>query len=91
MNANNIKTQLFLLVKYDLRGHGRSDKVIFLFNNKLFLLFILLKSNLTKHYNYMDANIMKIRNFDKVKYDLKGHWRSYNTTFMLKSLLHIHL
>ena len=34
---------------------------------------------------------MKLQNFHKMKYDLKGHPRSYMTTFMPKSFQHIRL
>ena len=36
MNTNNIKTQLFHSIKYDLKGHLRSHKLV-LFLNQLFL------------------------------------------------------
>ena len=39
----------------------------------------------------MNANIIKMQIFHKMKYDLKGHPRSYKTTFMLKSFFHIRL
>ena len=39
----------------------------------------------------MNANIMKMQNFQKNKYDLKGHPRSNKTTFMSKSFQHIRL
>ena len=46
-NANNMKTQLVYLIKYDLRGQESSHKAIFVFNKELFLKYIFcLKSNL---------------------------------------------
>ena len=38
MNTNNIKSQNFYDMKYDLKGHKRSQKVILKFQNHLFLL-----------------------------------------------------
>ena len=37
MNSNNMKTKLFYLMKYDLKGYWRSHKVIFLFKKKQLL------------------------------------------------------
>ena len=41
MNANIIKTQIFHKIKYDLKGHGRSQKVLFVFKNQLFRKYLL--------------------------------------------------
>ena len=38
MNANIVKTQLFYKIKYDLKGHSRSQTTTLLFKNSLFLL-----------------------------------------------------
>ena len=38
MIANIVKTQIFHKMKYDLRGHFRSDMVNFMFKNLPFLL-----------------------------------------------------
>ena len=42
MNANIVKTQFFCKIKYDLKGHSRSQTMTFLFKQSLFLLFMLL-------------------------------------------------
>ena len=75
LNVDYIKTQIFLKIKYDLRGNWRSHKVNFLFKSLLFLfkefdltgywrslLKILFKGFLKIYYYqklYMNANIMK--------------------------------
>ena len=54
MNANIVKMQIFHKIKYDLRGHSRSQRMIFLIENTPFLLFMLLidwkKTNAAEHY-----------------------------------------
>ena len=53
MNANIKMAHIFLKMKYDLKGHLRSYKMIFLLKNVLFLKFIFcLKSNFIKTYEY---------------------------------------
>jgi hypothetical protein len=42
MNANIVKMQIFHKIKYDLRGHSRSQILTFLIKNLLFLLVMLL-------------------------------------------------
>jgi hypothetical protein len=42
MNANIVKMQIFYKIKYDLRGHSRSQIMTFLNKNSPFLLFKLL-------------------------------------------------
>ena len=42
MNANIVKTHPFYKIKYDLKGHSRSQTTTILFKNSLFLLFVLL-------------------------------------------------
>ena len=47
MNANIIKTQIFHKMKYDLKGHYRTHKLILKFQNNPFLQFVIcLKPNL---------------------------------------------
>ena len=38
MNANFVKMQIFYKIKYDLKGHSRSQKMTFLFKNPILLL-----------------------------------------------------
>ena len=45
----------------------------------------------TKNIKTAFEDIMKTQFFDKMKYDLKGHPRSYKTTFMQKSFQYIRL
>ena len=40
MNAYIMKTQIFHKIKYDLKGHWRSQKEIFVFKNQLFLKYL---------------------------------------------------
>ena len=42
INVNIVKMQIFHKIKYDLRGHSRSQKMTFLIKNSPFLLFMLL-------------------------------------------------
>ena len=42
MNANIVKMQIFYWIKYDLRGHSRSQIMTLLIKNSPFLLFMLL-------------------------------------------------
>ena len=42
INANILKMQVFHKIKYDLRGHSRSQKLTFIIQNSPFLLFVLL-------------------------------------------------
>jgi hypothetical protein len=42
MNANIVKMQIFHKIKYDLRGHSRSQIMTFLIKKSPFLLFMLL-------------------------------------------------
>ena len=42
MDTNIVKMQIFHKIKYDLKGHSRSQITTFLFKNLLFLLFVLL-------------------------------------------------
>ena len=42
MNANIVMMQIFHKIKYDLRGHSKSQITTFLIKTSLFLLFMLL-------------------------------------------------
>ena len=71
MNAKIIKTRIFHLLKYDLKGHLRTHKVNVLSNFSYisFLFEIWSNQNLVwtlKKY-YANLHVMK--------FDLKGHWR----------------
>ena len=69
---------------------SRSLKVIFKFQNNVFLrYFFCLKHNLIK--TILECQQHEDKKFHKMKYDLKGHPRSYKITFMPKSFLHIRL
>ena len=77
MNANIMKTQSFHLIKYDLRGHWRSQKVTLKIKNYLFLRYISwLTPNLWKPLkgcqHYEDTYFLKWSMTSKV---IKGHVR----------------
>ena len=64
-----MKTQVSHKVKYDLRGHLRSNKIkIIFFCDNFFVTPYILKT----YQEYQRRNF-----FDKKKYDLKGHPMSY--------------
>ena len=65
--------QIFHKMKYGFKGHPTiSQKVIFVFRNQLFLIYLFsLKSDLI-YYIYMNTQI-----FHKIEYDAKGHGRSH--------------
>ena len=72
MYANIIKTQIFKKLKYNPKGQSRLHKVILKFQNHLLLRYIIC---LTTDF---------LKTFHKMKFDLKGHPRSYKTNFMPK-------
>ena len=78
-----MKTQLFHLMKYYLRGHWRLHKVFFLSNFFLgiFFVWIIILPKL-----YMNVNIMETYNFY-----LKGHWRSYIHGHFYSIILQVYL
>ena len=74
MNANIMKMQIFHKIKYDLKGHWRSQKVFFVFKNQLFLKYLFcwtlnLNQILYKWLHNKDTF------FHNVMFDLKGHIR----------------
>ena len=61
MNANIVKMQIFHKIKYDLRGHSRSQIMTFLIKNSPPLLFMLLieETNATEHYERTKFDLYK--------------------------------
>ena len=83
MNANIVKMQIFHKIKYDLRGHSRSQIMTFLIKNSLFLLFMLLIDWLKKQ---MPLNIMKEQSLTYTKTPFAVfnlNLRSYGQLFVL--------
>ena len=77
MNTNNIKKKALKWSLKVTKGHliisKSSFSTIYLFYRLIFLKL------------FKNVKIMKTQTFDKMKYDLKGHPRSYKTTFTPKS------
>ena len=70
MNVNIKKMQTFFYqMKYNCKGHWRSQKVIFMFKNSLFL------RNRFSFKNILNSNIQHFSSWYKLDL-LKGHWRS---------------
>ena len=68
INITLWRCKFFHLVNYDLSGHGRSHKVIFLSRNLLFLRYLLfLKSDLDQI--WLNANITKMQIFHNMTFD----------------------
>ena len=63
MHANIVKTQIFIEIKYDLKGHSRSLTMTFLFNNFSFCVIDRLKKQ-------MQLNIMKEQSLTYTKTNL---------------------
>ena len=61
MNANIVKMKIFHKIKYDLRGHSRSQIITFLIKNSLFLLLMLLieETNAAEHYERTKFDLYK--------------------------------
>ena len=61
MNANIMKMQIFHKIKYDLRGHSRSQIMTFLIKNLIFLLFMLLieETNAAEYYERTKFDLYK--------------------------------
>ena len=62
MNANIVKMQIFHKIKYDIRGHSRSQIMTLLIKNSPFLLFMLLidlKKNAAEHYERTKFDLYK--------------------------------
>ena len=74
-------------MRYDIKGYKRSHKVILKFQNHLFLRYIIrITPDLLKIFK--NVIIMKPQIFHSMKYDLKGHPKSYKTLFMQNFLAH---
>jgi hypothetical protein len=62
MNANIVKTEIFHRIKYDLKGHSRSQTMTFLFkNNFIFSLFysLIKETNAAEHYERTKFDLYK--------------------------------
>ena len=81
MNANIMKMQNFLNIKYDLKGHWRSQKVFFVFKNQLFLKYLFC---LTFNLNQIMYKWLHNKDpfFLNMMFDLKGHIRINKTLFV---------
>ena len=69
----------------------RSHKIILKFQNYLFFSAIYYLFNALSFFKFQECQDYDDKIFQKMEYNLKGHSRSYKTTFMLKSFLHIRL
>ena len=82
MNANILKMQIFPKIKYDPRGHSRSQIMTFLIKNSAFLLFMLLIDSKNKsRWTLWKNKVWLIQRRHLLCFDLNLH--SYGQHFVL--------
>ena len=86
VNVNNMKTQIFKKVKYDLQGHWRSEKGTFMLNLSITFIYKQITMKI-----YINVNLMKTQFFYWLKYNLRSHERSQKITLLLTFEFTLHL